>query len=85
MLQPDVPTDSLLFLIDGQRASAKVISSGSVAATAEIPIDLALSMANAHSVEIESGSEQLKMTDYQMQGLRKFLTAIGFTGANATN
>jgi hypothetical protein len=83
---PDIhmamPTDFFFFLIDGQRASAKIFSSQPDDATVEIPIDLAITLANAHSVEIEAGSEQFKLTDHELQGLRDFLAALGFQGVS---
>jgi hypothetical protein len=74
----DMPTDYFYFLIDGQRSPAKVISSHEDFGAVEIPTTTALDMAHAESVEFEAGDSQFKLTDRQLQGLRDFLSAIGF-------
>jgi hypothetical protein len=69
------------FLIDGGRASADVVASTRHVVTAEIPSNLALSLAKAHSVEVECGEAHLQLTDHQIQSLSNFLSILGFENA----
>jgi hypothetical protein len=78
-LEDDMPKDAIYFLADGNRGSAKIIASRTGIATGQLPIDLAISIAHAKSVEIEVGDLRFKMTDPQLSGLHDFLKTLGIT------
>jgi hypothetical protein len=82
--QTDMPTDSLYFLIDGQRASATIIASHPNIATAAMPADMALKMSHARNVEMECGPSQFKLTDQEVAGLSDLLTDLGFQNVSVT-
>jgi hypothetical protein len=61
-----MPTDSIYFLFDGQRVTAKIVESRKGYAEAKLPFEVATSLAAAKSAEVEVGDVQYKFTDYQL-------------------
>ena len=81
MFSQDAIGDPVSFVVDGRAIQAKIADSGSDEVLVIVPIDSAVAIAGATSVEARVGVTQFQFTAYQLGGFGKMLRVLGVLGS----